>query len=339
MRILVYSAYDFIIPYLKAANNGKHDLRFTKRSLTEATVDLAKECNAISIFSADDASATVLRKLHQIGIKGIALRSTGFDCVDMNAARFYDIKVANVPEYSPYAIAEHATALLLGVNRNLILSNDRIRKHDFSIDGLTGFDLNGKTVGIIGTGKIGSAMSKICHGMGCKMLAYDLNENEELQKAIKIRYVSLEDLCRKSDVISLHVPLNKTTYHLINDDLMSKMKKGVLIVNTARGAVIDTKAIFDHLQRGKIGGLGMDVYEFEKPYFFKDCSEKALEDQLLQRLIAMPNVLITAHHAFLTKEALQNIATATIEAFNHWQAGNKAPNELFKTKSQNKITF
>ncbi|WP_340202029.1 2-hydroxyacid dehydrogenase [Ascidiimonas sp. W6] len=329
MKIQVYSAYDFIIPYLEAANKGKHELQFTKQALSEVSVNLAKGCDAISIFSGDDASARVLKKLSVMGVNAIALRATGYDCVDLEVAKMLNISVANVPEYSPYAIAEHAMALLLAINRKLIISNDRIRKNNFCIDGLTGFDLNGKTIGIIGTGKIGSVMARICKGMGCKLIGYDIEVNETLKRETGIVYENLTKLCKQADVISLHVPLNKKTHHLINAKMIQAMKPGVLIINTARGGVVDSKAILAGLKSEKIGGLGMDVYEFEKPYFFQDHSNKPLEDTILQTLISMPNVLITSHHAFLTSEALTNISMATIQAFDYWQKGKPAPHELF----------
>jgi D-lactate dehydrogenase len=329
MKVRVYSSYNFIIPYLEKANQGKHELFFEKEALTLETAEKANGFDAISIFSSDDASQNVLVKLAELGIRYIALRSTGFDCVALEAAKKLNLHVANVPEYSPNAIAEHALALLLALNRKLIISNDRVRNNNFSIEGLTGFDLYGKTIGIVGTGKIGKTMARICKGIGCKLLAYDLVEDKALMKETGIVYTGLARLCELSDVITLHVPLNDKIYHLINKNMVARMKQGVILINTARGAVVDTASLLAGITSGKIGALGMDVYEFEKACFFKDYSQKQLEDKLLQTLISLPNVLITSHHAFLTQEALTNIAKDTIEAFDYWEKGKIAPNELY----------
>lgn len=326
----MYSSYSFIIPYLEKANQGKHELFFERRALSLKTVEKAQGFDAISIFSSDDASEKVLKELAGLGIRYIALRSTGFDCIAIETAKKLKMQVVNVPEYSPNAIAEHALALLLALNRKLIISNDRIRNNNFSIEGLAGFDLFGKTIGIVGTGKIGSVMARICKGIGCKLLGYDLVEDPILQQETGIVYTSLTKLCEQADVITLHTPLNSQTHHLINEAMVKKMKPGVILINTARGAVVDTKAILKGLTAGKIGALGMDVYEFEKTCFFQDCTQKNIEDPLLKALISLPNVLITSHHAFLTKEALTNIAKDTIEAFDYWEKGENAPHELYK---------
>ncbi|TDQ21942.1 2-hydroxyacid dehydrogenase [Tenacibaculum caenipelagi] len=328
MKVLVYSSKKFEVPYLEKANKGKHELTFIKEALSLKTVMLSMGYDAISIFAADEADAVILEKLNDLNIKHITLRSAGYDNVDLKTASNLNIKVANVPAYSPYAIAEHATALLLALNRKLIESNKRINNFNFTQDNLIGFDLNNKTIGIVGTGKIGSVMCKIMHGFGCKLLGYDIKESKDLVNSYQLQYVPLKTLCKEADVISLHIPLTTETHHLINDSLIYEMKEGVIIINTARGAVINTEHIIAGLEKGKIGALGIDVYEKEKGVFFSNDSQKTLEDNLLVKLIAMPNVLITGHHAFLTKEAITNIAETTIYNLNCWQENKTTENEL-----------
>ncbi|CAM1349377.1 2-hydroxyacid dehydrogenase [Tenacibaculum ascidiaceicola] len=328
MKVLVYSSKSFEIPHLKEANKEKFQLTFIKEALSLKTVTLAKGYDAISIFAADEADSLIIKKLDSLGIKYITLRSAGYDNVALKTASNLNIKVANVPAYSPYAIAEHATALLLALDRKLIESNKRISNFNFAQENLIGFDLNNKTIGIIGTGKIGSVMCKIMHGFGCKLLGYDIKENKELADSYQLQYVTLNTLCKKADVISLHTPLTTETYHLINNDLISKMKEGVIIINTARGAIINTEHIIAGLENGKIGALGIDVYEKEKGIFFNNNSKKAQKDNLLVKLIAMPNVLITGHHAFLTYEAITNIANTTIYNLSRWNNGRTTENEL-----------
>lgn len=328
MKVLVYSAKGFEIPYLETANNKKHQLTFTEEALSSETAMKAVGYDAISIFSADEACFMTIEKLKDFGVKYITLRSVGYDNVNLRAASRLNIRVANVPEYSPYAIAEHAVALLLTLNRKLIESNFRVHHYNFNLDHLVGFDLNEKTVGIIGTGKIGSVMTKIMHGFGCKLLGYDIEENQDLIDRYHLRYTTLKDLCEQSDVISLHVPLNTETHQLINEELISEMKRGVIIINTARGSVINTEAVVDGLKSGRIGALGIDVYDNEKGIFFYDHSNDIPNDDILMKLNAMPNVLITGHHAFVTKEALTNIAETTIYNLDCWDSGNETENEL-----------
>nr|WP_321248289.1 2-hydroxyacid dehydrogenase [uncultured Psychroserpens sp.] len=328
MNVLIYSAKDFEIPYLEAANTKKHKLTFTKEALSSETAMLAVGFDAVSIFSADEAWVITIEKLKDFGVKYITLRSVGYDNVNLRAASRLDIRVANVPEYSPYAIAEHAVALLLALNRKLIESNFRVSHYNFNLNNLVGFDLNNKTVGIIGTGKIGAVMSKIMHGFGCKLLGYDIEENSALKDQYGMQYTTLEQLCNKADIISLHVPLTTETHQLINEDLIYEMKDGVILINTARGAVINTEDVIEGLKRGKIGALGLDVYENEKGLFFKDRSQNFLSDTLIMTLNAFPNVLITGHHAFLTDEALTNIADTTIYNLDCWDSGKETDNEL-----------
>ena len=328
MNVLIFSIREFETPYLENASQNSFSLVTEKSSLSIDTAVKAKGFDAISIFSSDQADAEVLQLLHSYGVKYISLRSAGYDNVDLKTAARLNIKVANVPAYSPYAIAEHAVAMLLALNRNLITSNNRVSQYNFDINGLTGFDLNGKTIGIIGTGKIGEVMIKIMHGFGCHILAYDLKKNQSLIDKYNVTYSTLEALCAKSDIISLHVPLNPHTHHLINELLLLSMKPNVIIINTARGAVIDTEALIDALEAKQIKAAGLDVYEFEKGIFFKDHSNAKEKDELLLKLIAMPNVIVSSHHAFLTDEALTNIAETTISNLTAFEATGKCENQL-----------
>ena len=328
MKVLVYSTRDFEIFYLKKANNKKHKLVFIEEALSSKTASIAVGYEGVSIFSADEACFITIEKLKDLGVKFITLRSVGYDNVNLRAASRLNIKVANVPAYSPNAIAEHAVSLLLTLNRKIIESNRRVKLFNFSLNDLIGFDLKNKTAGIIGTGKIGSVMTKIMHGFGCNLLGYDIKENNELCKQYELRYTSLEYLCSQSDIISLHVPLNSETHQLIDEDLIFKMKDGVIIINTARGSVVNTEHIINGLKSEKIGALGVDVYENEKGVFFNDLSQNIPDDDLLIKLNAMPNVLITGHHAFLTEDALTNIAETTIYNLDCWSEGKETKNEL-----------
>lgn len=331
MKVLVYSAKDFEIPYLEEANKNKHKLTFTKEALSSATAHKAVGYDAISIFSADEACLITIEKLKDFNIKFITLRSAGYDNVNLRTATRLDIKVANVPAYSPYAIAEHAVALLLALNRKLITSNLRVRHYNFNLNNLVGVDLNNKTVGIIGTGKIGEVMCKIMHGFGCKLLGYDIEEKASLIEKYNIKYTSLNDICNQADIISLHVPLNADTHEMINEDVIDEMKDGVIIINTARGSVLSTDAVIAGLKSEKIGALGIDVYDNERGLFFKDHSQEIPNDNNFMLLNTMPNVLITGHHAFLTDEALTNIAETTIYNLNCYQARKNTENELTDT--------
>ena len=312
MKTTVFSTHKFEESYLTSTNDGKHELKLLEVRLSEHTVPLAKGSEAISLFTGDDASANVLEKLGVFGVKYIALRSAGYNHVDMDKAHELDIRVARVPAYSPYAIAEHTVALILALNRKLIRANNRVREQNFSLNGLIGFDLNGKTVGVIGTGKIGAVLIKILHGFGCKILAYDLNKDEDLVEIFGVRYTDCKILCAESDIISLHVPLTPDTKHLINAEQIVNMKHGAMLINTSRGGLVDTKAVIGGLKTGKVGYFGMDVYEEEEGLFFEDHSDEILQDDVIARLMTFNNVLITSHQAFLTDTALTNIAEATI---------------------------
>lgn len=321
MQTAIFSTHQFEKNYLLSANNDNHELVFFEEKLSVKTAILAKGAKAVSIFVSDDATAPVLTILKEMGIQFLALRSAGFNHVDLAKADELGISVARVPEYSPYAVAEHTVALLLALNRKLIRANNRVKDLNFSLNGLIGFDVNGKTAGIIGTGKIGVALVKILHGFGCRILAYDIAENQELIQQYKVEYVPLSTLFQQSDIISLHVPLTPDTRHLINPDSIAQMKKGVMLLNTSRGGLVNTQAVINALKTGQIGYFGMDVYEEEEGLFFEDHSEQILQDDVIARLMTFPNVLITSHQAFLTGTALKNIADTTIENLDNFEKG------------------
>lgn len=289
------------------------EINYLEPRLTEQTVELAKGCDAVCAFVNDCLTSKTLLKLKELGIKTIALRSAGFNHVDINAARELGFSVMRVPEYSPYAVAEHAVALLMSLNRKLHRALPRVRELNFSLEGLVGFDLHGKAVGVIGVGRIGAAFARIMNGFGCKILAFDQKPNEQLSKEINLKYVHLYELLKDSDIISLHLPLTPETRHILDCAAFSKLKKNVIIVNTGRGALIDTKALIAALKQQTIGGACLDVYEVEEGVFFNDLSESGINDDLLARLLTFPNVIMTSHQAFLTCEALHNIAEQTLK--------------------------
>jgi D-lactate dehydrogenase len=281
--------------------------RFLETKLNEDTVELARGCDVVCVFVNDTVNAKVIDKLYELGVKLIALRSAGYNNVDVRSA-FGKIHVVHVPAYSPYAVAEHAIALLLTSVRRIHKAYNRTREFNFSLNGLTGFDFHGKTMGVIGTGKIGRIFIDISRGFGMKVIAYDRFQAPDSG----IDYMSLDDLFKRSDIISLHCPLTDETRHMIGTDAISKMKKGVVIVNTSRGGLIDAEALLEGIKARKIGAACLDVYEEEADIFFEDRSGHILNDDLLSRLISMPNVIVTSHQAFLTEEALNNIAETTV---------------------------
>ena len=280
------------------------------------------------MFTNDDASAQVLRELHSLGVKYIAARSAGYDNIDLLEAEILGMRVANAPGYSPYAVAEHAVALILALNRKLVISNDQVHNHNFALGNLVGFDLHGKTAGLIGTGRIGSVMAQIMHGFGCELLAYDINPSGELSKKYGIRFCSLNEVCLRSDIVSIHTPLNQHTKYILNENTFSIMKKGVMIINTARGGVVHTGDLLKYLDKGIIGAYGADVYENERGIFFFDHSDKGIQDKMLKELLQKKNVLITPHQAFATSEALASIADITFYNILEWAAGATPENEL-----------
>ncbi len=328
MKLAVFSTHKFEKNSLLNAAGNNHELIFLEPSLSVLTAGLARDSQAVCIFVNDDASAPVLEELAGIGVRYLLLRSAGFNHVDLPKAHSLGIRVARVPEYSPYAIAEHTIALMLALNRKLIKAHNRIREMNFSLDGLTGFDMFGKTVGIIGTGKIGKIVAGILRGFQCKLLAYDLNPDQAWASGAAVEYVSLEDLCRQSQVITLHAPLTEQTRYMLNEKTLSLMLPDVMIINTSRGALLNTRDVIKALKAGKVGYLGLDVYEEEKGLFFEDHSEDILQDDMIARLISFPNVLITSHQAFLTDTALKNIADTTLLNLDRFSADLNCENEL-----------
>lgn len=328
MKTAIFSAHKFEKPFLDQANNGTHEFLYFDTRLTKHTAAFAEGCQAVSLFVSDDASAPVLSQLAASGIKYIVLRSAGFNNVDLKAANENGIRIARVPAYSPYAVAEHAVALMLALNRKLIHAHNRIGEMNFSLDGLTGFDMHGKTAGIIGTGKIGAIAARILHGFGCRVLAFDVHENAEIKQKYEVEYTDFKSLCSQSDIITLHVPLNDHTKHIINRNAIHDMKRGVMLINTSRGALINTADVVQLLKTGHIGYFGTDVYEEEEGLFFEDHSEEILQDDIIARLMTFQNVLITSHQAFLTDTALGNIAETTIDNLNCFEKAVACENEI-----------
>ncbi len=312
MKVAVFSAKPYDQEFLTAVNQKYgHELKFFSPSLDSQTVALAEGSEAVCVFVNDRLDRKIIETLSQQGIKLIALRCAGYNNVDLDAAQELGITVVRVPAYSPYAVAEHAIALILTLNRKIHRAYYRVREGNFALNGLLGFDLHGRTVGIIGTGKIGRIAGKILHGFGCRLLAYDLYPNSQFGEQYG-EYVTLEELLAQSDIISLHCPLTPETHHLIDDQAISLMKPGVMLVNTSRGGLVDTKAVIKGLKSRQIGHLALDVYEQESSMFFEDLSEEIIQDDVFERLLTFPNVIITGHQAFFTADALNNIAETTL---------------------------
>lgn len=329
MKIAFYDTHSFEREAFDDANKEyRHDIHYLEPRLTELTAILSRSFECVCAFTNDHLNTQVLELLKQQGCRLVALRSAGFNHVDLPSAKSLGITVVRVPEYSPYAIAEHVIAMIQTLNRKTHRAYNRVREGNFSLNGLVGFDLHGKTVGVIGTGRIGSVLTKILTGFGCNVLAHDIHCNEKLSQETHCSYVPLEEILRKSDIISLNVPLTPSTKHFIGADQFSMMKKGVMLINTGRGALIDTKALINGLKSGHIGFAGLDVYEEEEAVFFQDLSGKILSDDVLARLLTFPNVLITSHQAFLTNEALLNIATTTLKNISEFEQGKKLTNEV-----------
>ncbi len=327
MKVAVYSAKEYEKPYLLTANQQRHDLFFIADTITADNTNLAAGCAAICCFVTDILDKSVLSKLAEQGVKLIALRSAGYDNVDVPAAQDLGLVVTRVPQYSPQAVAEFAVALILTLSRRILASQTKSLQHDFSLDGLLGFNLYQKTVGVIGAGKIGTAFAKIMHGFGCKLLACDPFPNHACQE-LGVQYVSLEHLLAESDIISLHCLLNEQTRHLLGAQAFAQLKKGAMLINTGRGALLDTAALLDALANGTVGYAGLDVYEKEAGLFFVDHHSESIKDKQFLQLQAQPNVLVTGHHAFFTVEAMENIALTTIENISAMEQG-AATNQIF----------
>lgn len=328
MKIAFFDAKPYDKPSFDSygAENGIR-FKYFETKLNEDTVDLAQGYDGVCAFVNDTVNAAVIDRLAELGVKIVALRCAGYNNVDMKHA-FGKIHVLRVPAYSPYAVAEHTMALLLTSIRRIHKAYIRSRDFNFSLSGLTGFDLHGKTVGVIGTGRIGRVFIDICRGFGMRVLAYDKFPAEGLDNGDTVRYVELDELFAKSDIISLHCPLTEETYHVINADALGKCKRGVVLLNTSRGALVDAEALLAAIKSRKVGAACLDVYEEESDLFFEDNSGHILEDDTLARLISMPNVIVTSHQAFLTEEALENIAETTVKNIVGFFERRQCPNEL-----------
>lgn len=328
-KILFYDAKPYDIEFFEKANQKYgYEFKFFKEKLDRETAVLSKGYNVVCLFVNDDANKEVIEKLKENDVDLIALRCAGYNNVDLNAAYKNKIHVVRVPAYSPYAVAEHTIALMLTLNRKTHKAYLRTRELNFSINGLMGFDMHGKTVGVIGTGQIGKIAIQILKGFGVKILAYDVYPDKNFAEMIGFEYTNLDKIFSESDIITLHCPLTPETKYIINENSIAKMKDGVIIINTSRGKLIDTKALINGLKTGKIGGAGLDVYEEESEYFFEDYSSQILPDDILARLLTFPNVVITSHQAFFTKEALTNIAETTLQNIKDFYDGVPLKNEI-----------
>lgn len=319
MRIAVYSTQPWDRAHFGAIDHP-HRLTWLEARLHPATTVLAAEHDAVCLFVNDDGSGPVLEALAELGVRLVLLRSAGFNHVDLQAADRLGLTVARVPAYSPHAVAEHAVALVLALNRQLVRAHARVRDMNFSLAGLDGFDLHGRTVGVVGTGQIGRVFARIMLGFGCRVLATDVRPDEDL-RAAGVSYVPLPELLAHSDIVSLHCPLTQQTHHLIDHDALDAMRDGVMLINTSRGALVDTRAVIDALKTGKLGYLGLDVYEEEEALFFRGLSDTVVQDDVFARLQTFRNVLITAHQAFFTREALHAIAETTLANATAFETG------------------
>ncbi|MDQ8181713.1 2-hydroxyacid dehydrogenase [Pelagicoccus sp. SDUM812005] len=327
MKVAFFSSKRYDESFFKENNDGSHELSFFETKLAPRSVALAEGAQAVCVFVNDQVDRKTLQGLKARGIEYVALRCAGYNNVDLPAAQELGIKVVRVPAYSPHAVAEHTLALLLTLNRRIHRSYNRVREGNFSLEGLVGFDLHGLTVGIIGTGKIGSIATELFQGFGCQLLCHDKYENESL-KAKGAAYVDLDTLFARSDVISLHCPLLKETHHIIDAAAIAKMKKGVTIVNTSRGGLIDTSDVIQGLKTGHIGNLAIDVYEEEESMFFEDQSAFVMQDDVFARLLTFPNVLVTGHQAFFTDTALTQIARVTLANLSQLESTGSSENEV-----------
>ena len=326
MKIAIYSTKSYDRKYIELINaKYNFDLEFFDFMLNESTARLAEHCEVVCIFVNDDGNRKVLEKLAALGVKIVALRCAGFNNVDLKAAQELGIKVVRVPAYSPEAVAEHTVGLMMTLNRRIHRAYQRTREANFSLEGLIGFNMHGRTVGVIGTGKIGVAVMRILKGFGMHILAYDPFKNHAVEE-LGAEYVELDELYARSHVITLHCPATPENYHLLNREAFAKMKDGVMIINTSRGSLIDTPAAIDALKQRKIGALGMDVYENERDLFFEDKSNEVILDDVFRRLSSCHNVLLTGHQAFLTEEALTSIADVTLSNVYKLKSGKECEN-------------
>ncbi len=327
IKIAFFDTKDYDIELFDKYNKDYgYEITYLTSKLNSETVMLTKGYDVVCVFVNDKIDEETMKALNENGVKLIALRCAGYNNVDLKNKG--GIKVVRVPEYSPYAVAEHTVALLLNINRKIYKSYQRVKKYNFSLDGLLGFDVHGKTIGVIGTGRIGKAFIEIMKGFGTEIIAYDLFKDEKAEKEMGFKYVELDELLDKSDIISLHCPLTKETENIINKNTIKKMKDGVIILNCSRGKLLDTESLIEELSTGKIGGVGLDVYEDEEEFFLRDMSNSYKRDKNLSILISMPNVIITSHQAFFTREALNKIASDTCSNIKTVFNGEKCQNEL-----------
>lgn len=326
MKIAFFSTQPYDKEYFTRYNSG-HELLFFEAPLNEQTAALAEGCGAVCAFVNDLLNAATIKLLSGQGVRLIAMRCAGYNNIDLPAAQLHNIKVVRVPAYSPYAVAEHAVALILTLNRKTHKAYNRVREGNFSLEKLTGFDLYGKTVGVIGTGKIGQVFCDIMKGFGCRVLAFDLIANKELE-AKGVEYLPLVNLLPQCDIISLHCPLTDQTRHIINADTLRLMKPGVMLINTSRGALINTPDAIQALKSGHLAYLGIDVYEQEEKLFFYNLSEQIIDDDVIMRLMSFPNVLITSHQGFFTDEALTQIAKTTLQNVHDFELGKPLVNKV-----------
>jgi D-lactate dehydrogenase len=327
MNVAVFNSKPYDRQFLDAANAGRHELSFFEPRLTAETAPLADGFDGVCAFVSDVLDRDVLRQLAGSGTKYVAMRCAGYNNVDLDAAKELGIKVARVPAYAPAGVAEHAVALMLGLNRKLYKAYNRVREGNFALDGLVGFEMKGKTAGVLGTGKIGQAACRILHGFGMDVVAFDVQQDDDM-KRLGVTYVDMDDLFRQSDVITLHLPLMKETHHVIDARAIELMKDDVMLINTSRGGLVDTDAVIAALKRRRIGSLGLDVYEEEDGLFFEDRSGSIMDDDTFARLLTFPNVLVTGHQAFFTREALTNIAETTIGNLTNFAEGGASENEV-----------
>ncbi|RRA98068.1 2-hydroxyacid dehydrogenase [Larkinella rosea] len=328
MNVTFFSSKPYDLTFFQQTNaDFGFQLRFLKVPLDETTAELVTGSPVVCLFVNDQANAAVIRTLARQGVRLIVLRCAGFNNVDLDAARQAGIQVMRVPAYSPHSVAEHTLALILALNRKTHRAYNRVKEGNFALEGLMGFDLFGQTVGLLGLGKIGKVTARILGGFGCQLLAYDVVRDEEAEQ-LGIEYVSLPELLNRSDILTLHCPLTPETRHIINKDTLARMKKGVMLINTGRGALIDTQAVIESLKNGQVGYLGLDVYEEESHLFFEDLSNTIIQDDTFMRLLTFPNVLITGHQAFFTRNALQGIARTTCRNIQAFVEGKASGNEV-----------
>ncbi len=328
MQIAFFSAKNYDRRFFDEANaDYQHKITYFEPRLTGETASLAHGHTAVCAFVNDVLDAAVLSQLSQLGVRAIALRSAGFNHVDLKRASELALPVVRVPAYSPHAVAEFAVGLILTLNRKIHRAFNRVREGNFTLDGLLGFDLHGRTMGVVGTGQIGEVVARIMHGFGCRLVGFDVRPNPNCVQ-LGMEYLPIDELMRQSDIISLHCPLTPTTRYLINEQTIATMRNGVMLINTSRGAVVNTRAVIAGLKSGKIGALGLDVYEEEVDYFFEDHSAEAIEDDVLARLLTFPNVIVSSHQAFFTREALSAIAHTTLQNLSDIESRGQCPNQV-----------